>query len=59
MESFPHGLAILRNLPLRMVEVYSLTVNLPTQETMYVLAGIVRWVRGEEYWVKTLKIDAE
>jgi hypothetical protein len=35
-------------------------VNLPTQETIYVAAGIVRWVRGEEeYGVETLVIDDE
>ena len=47
------------NLPLRIGEVCSLTVNLPTQETLYVAAGIVRWVRGEEYGVETLVIDDE
>jgi hypothetical protein len=48
------------NLPLRVGEVCSLTVNLPTQETIYVAAGIVRWVRGEEeYGVETLVIDDE
>jgi hypothetical protein len=47
------------NLPLRIGEVCSLTVNLPTQETIYVAAGIVRWMRGEEYGVETLVIDDE
>jgi hypothetical protein len=48
------------NLPLRVGEVCSLTVNLPIQETIYVAAGIVRWVRGEEeYGVETLVIDDE
>jgi hypothetical protein len=47
------------NLPLRIGEVCSLTVNLPTQETLYVAAGIVRWVRGEEYGVETLVMDDE
>ncbi len=37
----------------------SLTVNLPTQETIYLAASIVRWVRGEEYGVQTLVIDDE
>ena len=45
------------NLPLRIGEVCSLTVNLPTQPRLYVAAGIVRWVRGEEYGVETLVID--
>ena len=48
------------NLPLRVGEVCSLTVNLPIQETIYVAACIVRWVRGEEeYGVETLVIDDE
>jgi hypothetical protein len=47
------------NLPLRIGEVCFLTVNLPTQLCIYVAAGIVRWVRGEEYGGKTLVIDDE
>src|SRR4029077_12184725 len=47
------------NLPLRIGEVCSLTVNLPTQPCIYVAAGIVRWVRGEEHGVETLVIDDE
>ena len=46
-------------LPLRIGELCSLTVNLPTQETLYVAAGIVRWARGEEYGVETLVMDDE
>ena len=47
------------NLPLRIGEVCSLTVILPTQETLYVVAAIVRWMRGEEYGVETLVVDDE
>ncbi len=47
------------NLPLRFGEVCSLTVNLPTQQRIYIAARIVRWVRGEEYGVETLVIDDE
>src|SRR4029077_14463014 len=47
------------NLPLRIGEVCSLTVNLPSQPRLYVVAGIVRWVRGEEYGVERLVIDDE
>ena len=47
------------NLPLRIGEVCSFTVNLPTQQRAYIAAGIVRWVRGEEYGVETLVIDDE
>jgi hypothetical protein len=34
-------------------------VNLPTQETLYVAAGVVHWMRGEEYGVETLVMDDE
>jgi PilZ domain len=47
------------NLPLRIGEVCSLKVNLPTQETLYVAAGIVRWMRGEEYGIETIVMDDE
>src|SRR5262244_477498 len=47
------------DLPLRIGEVCSLTVNLSIDQTIYVAAGIVRWVRGEEYGVETLVIDDE
>jgi hypothetical protein len=47
------------NLPLRIGEVCSLTVNLPIHQPIYVAAGIVRWVRGEEYGFETLVIDEE
>jgi hypothetical protein len=47
------------NLPLRIGEVCSLTVNLSSQPRLYVAAGIVRWVRGEEYGVETLVMDDE
>ena len=48
------------NLPLRIGEVCSLTVNLPPQESLYVAAATVRWVqRGEDDGVETLVMDAE
>jgi len=47
------------NLPLRIGEVCSRTVNLSIDQRVYVAAGIVRWVRGEEYGVETLVIDDE
>jgi PilZ domain-containing protein len=55
------------NLPLRIGEVSSLTVDLPARDRIYVAAGIVRWARGEaspldeaqEYGVETLVIDEE
>ena len=51
----PTGWRFSGNLPLRVGKVRSLTVNLPTQETLYVAAGVVRWVRqGKEYGVETI-----
>ena len=47
------------NLPLRIGEVCPLTVNLSSHPRLYVAAGIVRWVRGEEYGVETLVMDDE
>jgi hypothetical protein len=47
------------NLPLRVGEVCSLTVTLPPYQLVYVAAGIVRWVRDEEYGVETLVVDDE
>jgi hypothetical protein len=48
------------NLPLRIGEVCSLTVNLPSEPPIYIAAAIVRWVeRGEEYGVETLVMDDE
>src|SRR5215470_4365054 len=41
------------NLPLRIGEVCSLTVILPAYQPIYVAAGIVRWVQGEEYGIET------
>ena len=47
------------NLPLRVGEVCSLTVYLPDQPCLYVAAGIVRWVRGQQYGVETHVMDDE
>ena len=47
------------DLPLRIGEVCSLTVNLSIDQRVYVAAGIVGLVRGEEYGVETLVIDDE
>ncbi len=47
------------DLPLRIGEVCSLTVILSIDQRVYVAAGIVRWVRGEESGVETLVIADE
>jgi len=45
------------NLPLRVGEVCSLTVNLSIDQRVDVAAGVVRWVRGEAYGVETLVFE--
>jgi len=47
------------NLPLREGEIFSLTVTLPSEERVYVMAAIVCWVCGEEYGADTLSMDEE
>ena len=47
------------NLPLREGEICSLTVTLPNEEHVYVVAAHVCWVRGEEFGVDTLCIDED
>jgi hypothetical protein len=47
------------DLPLQIGEVCSLTVNLSTQQPVFIVAGVVRWVRGEEYGVESLVVDRE
>ena len=37
----------------------ALTVNLPNQESIFVAAAIVRWVRGLEYGVETLVVEKQ
>lgn len=55
----PMGWRFSGDLPLRLGEVCSLTVRLPTYRDVYVAAVIVRWVRGEEFGVETLVIDEQ
>jgi len=47
------------NLPLRGGEIFSLTMTLPSDQRVYVLAAIVCWVRGEEYGADTLFMDEQ
>ena len=47
------------NLQLRVGKVCPLTVTLPTYQDVYVAAAIVRWIRAEEFGVKTLVMDED
>lgn len=55
----PTGWRFSGDLPLRVGEVCSLTVTLPTCQTVYIAAAAVRWVRRQEYGVETLVMDEE
>jgi hypothetical protein len=37
----------------------SLTVNLPIEESIFVAAAVVRWVRGQEFGLETLAIEKQ
>jgi hypothetical protein len=47
------------NVPLRVGQTCSLTVNLTNEESIYVAAAIVRWVQGQEYGLETLTIERQ
>jgi len=46
-------------LPLRVGQTCSLTVNLPNQQSLFVAAAIVRWVRGQEHGVEILVVEKQ
>ena len=47
------------SLPLQIRDVCSLNVALPNNKHIVVAAGIVRWVRGEEFWIEPLVMDGK
>ena len=54
-----NGWKLSGDVPLRVGETCSLTVNLPNQQSIYVAAAIVRWVRGQEYGLETLVVEKQ
>jgi len=54
-----NGWKLSGDVPLRVGETCSLTVNLPNQESLNVAAAIVRWVRGQEYGLETLMVETQ
>jgi PilZ domain len=54
-----NGWKLSGDLPLRVGQTCSLTVNLPNQESLFVAAAIVRWVRGQEYGLETLVVEMQ
>jgi hypothetical protein len=47
------------DLPLVIGDICSLSLTLPTNQPIAVLAGVVRWVRGEEFGIETLAMNDE
>lgn len=54
-----NGWKLSGDVPLRVGQTCSLTVNLPNQPSIVVAAAIVRWVRGQEYGLETLVVEKQ
>ncbi len=55
----PMGWRLSGDLPLEPGDICSLTMTLPTNKPISLAAGIVRWVRGQEYGIETLVMDGK
>lgn len=53
-----NGWRLSGDLPLRVGQSFPMTVTLPNQRSLFIAAGIVRWVRGDDYGVETLVADS-
>jgi hypothetical protein len=53
-----NGWRLSSDLPLRVGPSFPMTVTLPNQRSLFIAAGIVRWVRGDDYGVETLVADS-
>ena len=54
-----NGWKLSGDVPLRVGQTCSLTVNLPNQPSLVVAAAIMRWVRGQEYGLETLVLEKQ
>jgi len=54
-----NGLRLSGDVPLRVGQKCSVTINLPNQPSLVVADAIVRWVRGQEYGLETLVADKQ
>ena len=54
-----NGWRLSGDVPLRVGQTCPLTVNLPNQQSIFVAAVIVRWVRGPEYGMETLVVEKQ
>ena len=52
-----NGWKLSGDVPLQVGQTCPLTITLPNQESVFVDAAIVRWVRGQEYGLETLTVD--
>jgi hypothetical protein len=53
------GWRLSSDLPLQVGQSFTMTVTLPDRQSLFVEAGIVRWVHGEDYGVETLVVEKE
>jgi hypothetical protein len=54
-----NGWRLSDDVPLRVGQTCPLTVNLPNQQSIFVAAAIVRWVRGPENDMETLMVEKQ
>ncbi len=54
-----NGWKLSGDVPLRVGQMCSLTVNLPDEPSFIVSAAIVRWARDQEYGLETMAIDKQ
>ena len=47
------------DVPLRVGQTCPLTINLPDQHPLFVVAVTVRWVRGQEFGVETVVVEKQ
>ncbi len=52
-----NGWRLSGDVPLRIGQAIPLTVTFPNQQSLFVAAAIVRWVRGQEYGLETLVME--
>ena len=54
-----NGWRLSGDVPLRVGQTCPLTITVPNQPRLFVVAVTVRWVRGQEYGVETLVVDKQ
>lgn len=54
-----NGWRLSGDMPLRIGQALSMTVTLPNEESLFVVAAIVRWMLGQEYGLETLVMEKQ